>query len=147
MALAIDCGDKNNIHPAAKQPVGERLALLALADVYGQNVVSRGPVFKGLEKEDGAVRVVFQCSEKGLKTSDGEVAVPGFELAGADRKFHLATARIISNDTVEVMSTDVSSPVSIRYAWANWPDPPVTLQNSAGLPAEPFKWSINENGK
>jgi sialate O-acetylesterase len=139
MALAIDCGEKNNIHPAAKQPVGERLARLALDQVYGQNIVSRGPAFQALEKDGSTVRVVFQCSDAGLKTSDGKAEVPGFELAGADGKFYPATARMISANTVEVASESVPEPASIRYAWATWPDPPVTLQNSAGLPAEPFK--------
>ncbi|MGE4489367.1 MAG: sialate O-acetylesterase [Kiritimatiellales bacterium] len=143
MALAVDCGEKNNIHPAAKQPVGERLARLALDQVYGQDIVSRGPVFQTLEKDGNAMKVIFQYSEKGLKTSDGKAEVPGFELAGADRKFHPATARIISADAIEVMSADVSAPVFIRYAWANFPEPPVTLQNNAGLPAEPFKQIYN----
>ena len=144
MALAIDCGDKKNIHPAAKQPVGERLARLALDQVYGQNVVSRGPAFQAFERENEQVLVHFHYFEKGLKTSDGNPAVPGFEMAGDDRKFRTATARIVSGDTVELTSSDVLRPVYVRYAWANFPEPPVTLQNSAGLPAEPFSRMIKE---
>ena len=139
MAVSIDCGEKTNIHPRAKQPVGERLARLALADVYGQDIVSRGPGFQALKKKDGKVRVIFQYSEKGLQTSDGEADVPGFEVAGTDELFHPAQGKIISSNTVELTCGAVSNPVSVRYAWANWPEPPVTLQNSAGLPAEPFK--------
>jgi sialate O-acetylesterase len=138
MALSIDCGEEKDIHPKKKQPVGERLARLALADVYGQKVVCRGPVFHALKKEDAAVRVVFRHSANGLETSDGKPEVPGFELAGCDGVFHAAKAEIISADTVELNSPKVRRPVSVRYAWQNWIEPPVTLQNSAGLPAEPF---------
>ena len=142
MALAIDCGDRKDIHPWAKQPVGERLARLALDQVYGQKVVSRGPAFQGLEIKGGKVLVHFQCSEDGLKTSDGKAEVPGFEAAGSDGNFFPAQARIISKDTVELTSDAVSDPVAVRYAWASWIEPPVTLENSAGLPAEPFKKAI-----
>jgi sialate O-acetylesterase len=152
MAVTIDLGEKENVHPRRKQPVGERLALLALNQVYKQNVVSRGPAFQGLEKQDGKVRVTFQCSEKqtgggsasfqgsdaGLKTSDGKAEVPGFEIAGSDGKFYPAQARIVSKDAVELTCAEVEKPVSVRYAWHNWNEPPVTLQNSAGLPAEQF---------
>lgn len=163
MAVAIDCGDKKNIHPHTKQPVGERLARLALDQVYGRDIASRGPVFQGLEKKDDRILVHFQYSDpsgarealpysqqgsdrkerqKGLKASDGKAEIPGFELAGADRKFKPAIANIISGDTVEVVSPDVADPAYIRYAWDNFPDPPVTLQNSAGLPTEPFSVTI-----
>lgn len=142
MALAIDCGEKNDIHPRAKQPVGERLARLALNQVYRQDVVCFGPRFQSLEKSVGKWHVVFQGSEAGLKTSDGKSDVPGFEMAGADGKFCPAQARIVSRDTVELTTDAVSEPVAVRYAWASWIEPPVTLQNSAGLPAEPFSGRI-----
>lgn len=142
MALAIDCGDKSDIHPLKKKPVGERLARLALDQVYGQDIASRGPAFQTLEKKDGRVLVRFQWLEKGLQTSDGKVTVPGFELAGSDQVFHPAKASIRSDDSVEVISENVSDPAFIRYAWAAFPEPPVTLQNSAGLPAEPFNVTI-----
>ncbi len=166
MALAIDVGEEHQIHPRAKQPVGERLARLALADVYGRDVVTRGPHFQTLEKKKHALRVVFQCSDlrysesafgipqkkrpegewqqkEGagsacLETSDGGEVVPGFEVAGKDGEFYPADAAIVAADTVELSSPDVKQPVSVRYAWHSWIEPPVTLQNSAGLPAEPF---------
>jgi sialate O-acetylesterase len=147
MALSIDHGEKENIHPAAKQPVGERLALLALDQVYGRDVVSRGPAFQTLGKSvDNSVRVTFQYSEDGLKTSDGLLDVAGFELAGPDGSFYPASARIVSKDTVELTCTEVQTPVSIRYAWASWIEPQVTLVNSAGLPAEPGIFHITING-
>lgn len=138
MALAIDVGEKNNLHPTRKQPVGERLARLALDQVYGRKVVSRGPAFQTLEKDGGIVRVIFQYSEKGLKTSDGQPDVPGFDVAGTDGVFHSAQARIVGKSTVELSGSNVKDPVSVRYAWHGWMEPPVTLENSAGLPAEPF---------
>jgi sialate O-acetylesterase len=138
MALAIDCGEKENIHPYKKQPVGERLALLALANVYGRNIISCGPRFQALEEKNGRTVVHFQCSEDGLKTSDGNADVPGFEVAGADGKFYSAQARITGKDIVELTCASVAQPASVRYAWHNWIEVPVTLDNSAGLPAEPF---------
>jgi sialate O-acetylesterase len=138
MALALDHGEKENIHPAAKQPVGERLALLALADVYGQNVVSRGPDFNSMKVEGNRVFIQFGHTADGLKTRDGKATVPGFEVAGANGKFCSAQAHIIGKDTIELTCAEVSHPVSVRYAWHNWIEPPVTLENSAGLPAEPF---------
>ena len=136
MAVAIDCGDKTDIHPRNKQPVGERLALLALHQVYGKEVVSRGPCFSRMTVEDGKIRVTFNYVAEGLR-ADGE-QVAAFEIAGEDGVFYPADVKIILNDTVEVSSPAVNGPVSIRYAWKDWIDPPVNLRNSAGLPAEPF---------
>jgi sialate O-acetylesterase len=139
MAVAIDCGEKMDIHPKAKQPVGERLALLALNQVYGQNLAARSPLLKAaIGLPEGKVRVVFEHYAEGLKSSDGNVEIPGFELAGTDGKFQPASARIAALNALEVESATVPQPVAVRYAWVNWPEPPVTLQNSAGLPAEPF---------
>lgn len=145
MAVSIDCGEKTNIHPKKKQPVGERLARLALADVYGKNIVARGPTSQALEKTKAGLCVIFQGSEAGLETSDGKPAVPGFEAAGADGVFHTVQAKIISTNSVELTCAEVSNPVLVRYAWANWPEPPVTLQNSAGLPAEPFSVNLKND--
>jgi sialate O-acetylesterase len=144
MALAIDCGEKNDIHPKKKQPVGERLARLALANVYGKTIASRGPSLLAFEKSNGSLRVNFQGSENGLQTSDGKPEVPGFEVSGSDGVFHAAQAKIVSTSSVELTCSEVADPLSVRYAWANWPEPPVTLQNSAGLPAEPFFHSRNQ---
>ena len=83
--------------------------------------------------------VTFRHVEAGLKTGDGKPEVPGFELAGSDGKFQTARARIASANEVELTCGAVPAPVAVRYAWANWVEPPVTLQNSAGLPAEPFQ--------
>lgn len=142
MAVSIDCGEKGNIHPKRKQPVGERLARLALADVYGKTIASRGPTLQALEKSNGTLRVIFQGLENGLQTADGKPDVPGFEVAGPDGVFHPAQAKLVSTNSVELTCPEVAGPVSARYAWANWPEPPVTLQNSEGLPAEPFSQTL-----
>ncbi|AKJ64614.1 sialate O-acetylesterase [Kiritimatiella glycovorans] len=139
MALAIDCGEEKDIHPKAKRPVGERLALLALDQVYGRDVVSRGPSPEHVNADGAAVRVEFEYVAQGLESSDGAARIPGFEMAGPDGVFHAARARIVDEDTVELRCDAVAEPDAVRYAWHNWVEPPVTLQNSAGLPAEPFR--------
>lgn len=144
MALAIDCGEMEEIHPRSKQPVGARLAQLALAQVYGQEVVSRGPLLDKVTAEKGRVRVDFRYCEKGLRTSDGKKEIPGFEVAGIDGKFQAAQARAVGPSTIELVNEAIPEPVAVRYAWAAWVEPPVTLQNGAGLPAEPFSTVVRQ---
>lgn len=134
LAVALDAGE-DHIHPRNKRPVGERLARLALAKVYGQKVVSSGPLFSGLRVNGGEIVVGFDEVGSGLRTSDG-AAVRGFVLAGADRKFIPAEAAIVGR-TVVVRSPKVKSPVAVRYAWADSPD--CNLFNQEGLPASPFR--------
>ncbi|HUS47534.1 MAG TPA: sialate O-acetylesterase [Phycisphaerae bacterium] len=134
MAVTIDVGDLNNIHPKNKQPVGRRLALIARSKVYGQDVVCSGPAYDSFEVKAGEVHVKFTEVHGGLVSRGGE---PGaFLIAGADRKFVPAQARI-DGQTVVVSSPEVAKPVAVRYAWA--PNPPVNLYNKAGLPAAPFR--------
>jgi sialate O-acetylesterase len=133
-ALAIDIGDPDNIHPGNKQEVGRRLALIAKARVYGLSVDFSGPVFSGATVEGGSIRVRFEFADNGL-TAQGK-PLQSFELAGADRKFHPASASI-SGSTVVVRSAEVPAPVAVRYAWQNAPE--ANLFNGAGLPATPFR--------
>ena len=135
MAVAIDCGEREQIHPAAKQPVGERLARLALAQVYGRTIESRGPLAVRAEAEGGRVGVHFIHIAAGLRADGG---LPGFELAGRDGRFHRAEARLLPPDRVTVEAAEVPAPAAVRYAWADWIEPAVTLRNASGLPAEPF---------
>jgi sialate O-acetylesterase len=144
MAVAIDCGDKTDIHPWAKQPVGERLALLALDQVYGQKIASRGPSFAGAKREGARLLISFDHVGEGLETADGKPEVPGFEIAAASGEFHPAKAKIASGGTVELSCDAVVEPARARYAWAAWVEPPVTLRNSAGLAAEPFEAAAGE---
>ncbi|GLB53724.1 9-O-acetylesterase [Neptunitalea chrysea] len=134
MAVAIDIGDAIDIHPKNKQEVGRRLALIALANVYGEDIAYAGPMINGYKKLGKNIVVSFEYSE-GLIVKDGE-ELKGFQIAGPDKKFYWADA-IIKGGKVVVSSSKVPNPVSVRYGWAD--NPEVNLYNGAGLPASPFK--------
>jgi sialate O-acetylesterase len=135
MAVAIDVGEPRELHPRNKQDVGRRLALQALAFVYHKDVIATGPVFRAAKRQGAAIRVRFASVAGGLVTADG--APPrGFMLAGADRTWHAAEARI-EGDCVVLTSPEVAEPLAVRYAWGN--DPPNSLRNQADLPAAPFR--------
>jgi sialate O-acetylesterase len=132
-ALAIDLGDRSNIHPANKQDVGHRLALLARTRVYGFTGDDTGPTFTSATREGSALRVRFSHAS-GLIAHDKPVQ--SLELAGADKKFHPATAKIVG-DSLLVSSPLVREPVAVRYAFTNFPE--ANLYNGTGLPAVPFR--------
>jgi len=135
MAVTLDIGDGADIHPTNKQDVGRRLAYSALVTVYGQPLAGSGPAPRDWESKDGVMRVRFDHTEGGLVTHD-HGPVRGFAIAGANRIFHWAWARI-EDDTVIVRHPHVPNPVAVRYAWAD--NPVFNLGNGAGLPATPFK--------
>lgn len=143
MAVAIDLGEAESVHPGNKRDVGLRLAAWALRQVYAKDdVVPSGPLFDHFTVEDGRVRVAFKELGGGL-TNGAAAGVQGFAVAGADRRFVWAEARI-EGDTVVVSSSDVKQPIAVRYGWAGNPD--VSLYNRAGLPASPFRtddWPFN----
>lgn len=131
----VDIGDITKVHPTNKRDVGKRLALLALRDAYGQkNVASSGPIYKSAKTVGNSIVVSFDNSESGLTTRDGK-APDWFEVAGADRKFIKADAKITKN-TVTVSSPKLKSPKYVRYGWKNTAEP--NLCNEKGLPALPF---------
>lgn len=134
IAITIDTGDANNIHPTEKLPVGERLALLALKEVYRRDVVAAGPTFARAEKIAGALRLHFTHADGGLVVKGDQLGE--FSVCGADRQWHWADAKI-DGDTVLVSSPAVPEPVAVRYAWQA--NPLATLFNGAGLPAAPFR--------
>jgi sialate O-acetylesterase len=134
MAVTIDIGDENDIHPRNKLDVGRRLAAWALAGTYGEKVIPSGPLFDRFTVEGDRVRIRFKHGV-GLKTSDGG-PVKGFAIAGEDRRFVWADARI-DGDAVVVSSPKVLKPVAVRYGWAD--NPIANLYNGAGLPASPFR--------
>ncbi|HSH95140.1 MAG TPA: 9-O-acetylesterase, partial [Roseimicrobium sp.] len=138
MVVTTDCGDANDIHPANKPPVGARLALAARALAYGERIEYSGPVFDSMKLEGANAVLRFTHLGGGLVAKDGELK--GFTVAGADKVFHPAQARI-SGDTVYVRSAEVSRPVAVRYGWANVPD--TNLFNRAGLPASPFRTDVD----
>ncbi|MBZ5586462.1 MAG: sialate O-acetylesterase [Acidobacteriia bacterium] len=134
MAVTIDIGEPGNIHPRNKQEVGRRLALAARAVAYGEKLEYSGPLFRAAVPEGETVRVFFDHAG-GLAAKDGP-ALKGFLVAGADRRFAAAEARI-DGSTVVVSSASVAQPLYVRYGWADAPE--CNLYNADGLPASPFR--------
>ncbi len=135
MATTIDVGDANDIHPKFKRPFGERLALAALQKIYGQKIVGLGPLFQSFTVENGAIRLHFAEIGGDLEVRGGG-PLRGFAIAGEDRKWVWAEAKIEGADVV-VSSPQVAKPVAARYGWADTPI--LNLQNREGLPATPFR--------
>ncbi len=134
LAVTVDTGEADNIHPRDKQTVGERLALVALANEYGQKISSAGPTFVSAEKISGALKLKFFNTAGGLVVKGERLGE--FSVAGADHQWHWANAKI-EGDHVIVSSPKVSAPQAARYAWQA--NPQATLFNQAGLPAAPFR--------
>jgi sialate O-acetylesterase len=137
MAVAIDIGEANDIHPKNKQDVGKRLALAALAKAYGFKIEYSGPLFEKMEVEGNKARLFFKHTGSGL-VCEGDKLL-GFAIAGEDKKFVWADAKI-EGKTVVVWSDKVQKPVAVRYAWAD--NPECNLYNKEGLPAVPFRTDI-----
>jgi len=136
MAVAIDLGEWNDIHPDNKKDVGERLALAAMKLAYGENIVHSGPIYVSSTVDRNEVVIRFDNIGSGLITNDGE-APSEFAIAGVDKKFVWAKARI-ENDHVIVWNDALVEPKYVRYAWADNPVNP-NLYNKEGLPASPFR--------
>jgi sialate O-acetylesterase len=136
MAVTMDIGMANNIHPKKKQPVGDRLALLALAKNYGRkDLVYSGPVYKSHEVNSDRIRLKFDHVGGGLTSRDG-AELSHFTIAGEDKLFVAAQATI-EGDTVVVRSENIKRPVAVRYAWGNADNP--NLMNKESLPASSFR--------
>lgn len=135
LAVTIDVGEADSIHPADKQTVGQRLALQAEGHTYGLDVPCDSPSYAGMRLEGDSIRIRFRGVYGGLVARGSEFP-RGFAIAGADRKFVWASAHI-EGDSVVVSSPEVKQPVAVRYAWAD--NPQGNLYNSAGLPAAPFR--------
>lgn len=136
MAVAIDLGEWNDIHPDNKKSVGERVALAAFKTAYGENAVHSGPLFSSAVTEGNKIIISFTSTGSGLTTSDDE-APAEFAIAGADKKFVWAKTSI-DGDKIIVWSDAVANPLYVRYAWADNPVHP-NLINKEGLPASPFR--------
>lgn len=135
LVVTIDRGEKDNIHPADKREVGQRLALETRRLVFGDKVTGCGPLYDSHTLDGARMIVRFTNTGGGLRCADAK-ALDGFAVSGADRRFVVARARI-AGDTVIVQSPDVPKPVAARYAWSGCP--PVSLFSSEGLPAGPFR--------
>jgi sialate O-acetylesterase len=134
MAVITDVGDKDDIHPSKKGPVGSRLALLARKISYGQKIVADGPQFDGVKFKGGRAVLSFESVGGGLDARGGKLT--GFAIAGEDKKFVWADA-VIEGDKVVVSNPSVAKPASVRYGWSDFPV--VNLFNKEGLPATPFR--------
>jgi len=136
VAVITDVGDKDDIHPTRKEPVGDRLARLALAEVYGQAIPAHGPRLRSTRVRGSEMVLRFRDVGEGLRSQNG-APLTGFTIAGADHKFHAAEARITGENEVTVSAPGVSRPEAVRYGWSDFPI--VNLCNAAMLPASPFR--------
>ena len=134
LAVTIDIGEAMDIHPKNKQDVGLRLALLAESQLYKLPVAGSGPRFRTQTIEGSAIRLAFDATDA-LTSSDG-APLTGFAVAGADKRFHWAEARI-DGGSIVVSATGAPTPVAVRYAWAS--NPACNLTDASGLPAAPFR--------
>ncbi len=138
MAATIDTGELNCIHPSDKETTANRLANIALVRDYGYNTVDAcTPIAESFSFEDGMAKVTFSVGANGMSPIFTDI--PGFELAGEDKVFYPATARVDENDckVIRVRSDKVSKPVAVRYAIKNYSEP--TLFSCFGVPASPFR--------
>ena len=145
MAVTIDGGHPSNVHPREKKAVGERLAKWALGKTYAlkKHAVYSGPLLDIAEREGNSLVVSFNQVGGGLKTSD-QKAPRHFQLCGESGVFYPAKAKIIGKSTLSISSPKVDEPLHARYAWSPYPEPPVNLFNSEGLPASPFSTESKE---
>ncbi len=135
-AVIIDIGEGKDIHPKNKVDVGRRLARWALARDYAVAIPFHSPQYKSMDKKENKVVLTFDHVDRGWRPFD--VNDPrGFAIAGEDKKFVWATAKILPDSTIEVWSDQIASPASVRYGWAD--NPVVNLFNGAGLPLTPFR--------
>jgi len=153
MAVALDVGNEQSIHPTDKLTVGHRLALAARHAAYGENLVYSGPIYDSMKVEGSKMRIRFTGIGSGLMIGAAppdspsappaapESALQGFSIAGSDGKFGPAQAAIDGN-AVLVWNAHIPQPTAVRYGWAGFPKPPVNLYNKEGLPASPFATDI-----
>ena len=138
MAVTLDLGEWNDIHPLTKKPIGERLALAARKLAYGENIVSSGPIYASHQIDGNRIRIHFNETGSGLAINkQDEDELTYFAIAGKDKKFVWAKA-VIDGNNVVVWNDEVSEPMYVRYAWADNPDG-ANLINREGLPASPFE--------
>lgn len=135
MVVAIDIGETMDIHPRNKQEVGKRLALIAKAKVYGEDIPYSGPIYQSMKIEGDKIILQFSFTYEGLEINDSN-DLKGFAIAGADKNFVWAQAKI-EGDEVIIWNSNIKDPVAVRYAWDI--NPICNLYNSAKLPTGPFR--------
>ena len=137
MASAIDIGSATTIHPSNKQDVGRRLSLAARAIAYKQDIVFSGPMYKSMKIKGGKIELTFDHAQTGLKIASGET-LKGFAIAGKDKQWSWAKAKIVGNKVI-VWSDEIVSPVAVRYSWANNPIGNLYNAETESLPTSPFR--------
>jgi sialate O-acetylesterase len=135
MAVTIDIGDPKDIHPRNKLDVGKRLFLLARKVAYGEDITASGPLYQFAKVEGEKIRISFSSTGSGLTIKDGDI-LNGFAVAGSNKKFYWADAKIMGNEVL-VSSPKVPNPQTVRYSWEDSPEG--NLINQEGLPASPFR--------
>ena len=140
MAVSIDTGDAIELHPKNKKPIGIRHAYLALGKTYGFPIVHQGPVFSDFKIEGKEIRLNFSSKGSGL-TGSREEPLDSFAVAGKDREWHWANAKI-EGASIVLSSSKVNKPVAVRYAWAMNPSERNLLYNKEGFPASPFRTDV-----
>ena len=135
MAVAMDIGEKTNVHPKNKQDLCDRLARIARANVYGEKIEYYGPMYDSMQVEGQSIRIRFTHVGQGLVAKGGDLR--WFQIAGADKNFVDAAAKIDGN-TIVVSAPGVLAPAAVRYAWHRWPEG-ANLYNADGLPAPQFR--------
>ncbi|MAL18086.1 MAG: sialate O-acetylesterase [Balneola sp.] len=136
MAVAIDIGEADDIHPRNKQDVGKRLWAAADHIAFGSDIVYSGPMYAGHAIEGNKIRLAFDHTGSGLTLNPNGERL-GFAVAGRDREFHWASEVKIEGNQIVVWSREVDHPVAVRYAWADNPD--VSVYNEEGFPGVPFR--------
>ena len=137
VAVTIDTGQTNNIHPLDKEPIGIRLSLLARKYVYGEDIVAEGPTFEGMSIDGNEATITFE-HDSGLTTTDG-LDPSQFTIAGSNQNFVPATSATLSRGRVILSASSIANPVAVRYAWSPAPKNNLNLVNGDGLPAAPFR--------
>ncbi|GIW99640.1 MAG: 9-O-acetylesterase [Pirellulaceae bacterium] len=135
-AVIIDLGEGKDIHPRNKEQVGQRLSRWALAKDYGLPVAAASPMYQSMEKQGNKIVLSFEHVHGGFRPFDVNTPI-GFAIAGEDRKFVWAEAKIVGNNQIEVWSDQVADPVAVRYAWAD--NPVCNMYDELGLPLTPFR--------
>lgn len=142
IAVILDCGEFNEIHPKNKVPVGHRLYLQAMHHVYGDNETEAfGPIYKNMTVTGDRAVISFDHAESGFDIK-GDNGITGFEVAGADKEYKPACAVIDEDGTISVYADEVKKPAYVRYLWTNYGD--VTLYGKNGIPVAPFRTSMND---
>ncbi|XZE54950.1 sialate O-acetylesterase [Planctomycetaceae bacterium SH139] len=135
-AVIIDIGEGKDIHPRNKVDVGRRLARWALAKQYAIEIAHQSPRYQAMEKVDGKIVLSFAHVDGGWRPFDVPQPI-GFTIAGEDKQFVTADAKILKDGRIEVWSDSVKDPASVRYAWAD--NPVCNMYDRADLPLTPFR--------